>query len=263
VLVLSIIWLHQIRVRRHEAQNQRLEALVADRTEHLENAIKSMETLTYSMAHDLRGPLRTIRGMTTALLDEYRAGFDETAFDYSRRIKQAVGRMEDMVQHLLVYGLIAHSKAPIEKVSLDKIFELVLAELQAEIQARKAIIELTRPQPEIMANALLLQQVLTNLVSNGVKFVPPTTPPRLHIWSERQRQTVKICVQDNGIGIEPMYQRRIFGLFERLHGQSEFPGSGVGLAIVQKGVERMGGKVGVESQPGKGSCFWLELPAAK
>jgi ligand-binding sensor domain-containing protein/signal transduction histidine kinase len=261
-VILTIIVLHQMRVRQHQLQKQQLAELVDKRTRHLEEALQSMETFTYSIAHDLRAPLRTIRGMTSVLLDDYRKVFDAKALDYAQRIQKGVQKMEDLIRDLLIYGVVAHSHTPVEKVSLEKIFEQVLGELKAELQARKGVIEMTNTQPAVMANPLLLQQVLTNLVSNGLKFVAPEKPPHVRIWTKQFDHTVRIFVQDNGIGIHPKYSQRIFGLFERLHPDTEYPGTGVGLAIVQKGVERMGGKAGVESETGKGSCFWLELPAA-
>jgi signal transduction histidine kinase len=221
-----------------------------------------METVTYSVAHDLRGPLRAIHRLTGLLIDDYRKYFDATAQDYGQRIQKAVEKMDDLIRDLLVYGRVAHTKAPLEKVSLETIFEKVLGELEPQVEATHGVIEVSRPEKDVIANPVLLQQVLTNLVSNGMKFVSPQTAPYLRIWAEPKKDNVRIVVEDNGIGIEQQYQQRIFGLFERLHGEDNYPGTGVGLAIVQKGMERMGGKVGVESERGKGSRFWVELPAA-
>jgi len=260
--VLAFIGFHLVRMRRHEHQKRQLSALVAQRTQHLEEAIKSMEMFTYSIAHDLRGPLRTIDGMIGVLLEGYRKHFDETAMDYARRIQDSAGKMEELIHGLLAYGRVAHSNTPVEKVSLEWTFEQVRAEVEPEVRSKNGVIEITKPQADVVANPLLLRQVLTNLVSNGIKFVAPETPPHLRIWTEPEKNNVRIIVQDNGIGIEPQYQERIFGLFERLHGGNRYPGTGVGLAIVRKGLERMGGRVGVESESGKGSRFWLELPAA-
>jgi ligand-binding sensor domain-containing protein/signal transduction histidine kinase len=262
LLALAVVGLHLMRVRRHEVQKKELAALVAKRTEHLEAAIKSMETFTYSMAHDLRGPLRTIRSMTSLWIDEYRDRFDATSLDYAERIQAAVQRMDDLMRDLLVYGLVAHSNTTLEKVDLKHIFEAVRKDLQSEIQAREARVETTPEAPAVVANPLLLRQVLTNLLTNAIKFVPPQIKPEVRLHAERDKNSVRILVEDNGIGIQPKYRDRIFGLFERLDNDKKYPGTGVGLAIVQKAVERMGGKVGVESEPGKGSCFWVDLPAA-
>ncbi len=261
-LALLIVGLHMARVRRHQLQKEELEALVAQRTGHLEAAIKSMETFTYSMAHDLRGPLRTIRSLTSLWIDEYHDRFDQTSREYAERIQAAVQKMDDLMRDLLVYGLVAHSNTAVEKVNLNSTFESVRTELQPEIQARGARVETNGEIGEVVANPILLRQVLTNLLTNAIKFVPPGTKPEVRLHAQRGKNSVRIMVEDNGIGIQSKYQDRIFGLFERLDNDKKYPGTGVGLAIVQKAVERMGGEVGVKSEPGKGSCFWVDLPAA-
>ncbi len=261
-LAFGALGFHMTRVRSMAARETELRELVAKRTAHLEEALKSMETFTYSMAHDLRSPLRAIRGLTQVLFEDYRQHFDATAINYSQRIERSVEKMDALIADLLVYGQLAHSKVPVKTVNLENILEKVRLELEPQIRARKAAIETKGPLPEVIGNDVLLQQVLINLVSNGIKFVAPDTEPRLQIWAEREGDKVRIFVRDNGIGIKPEHHQRIFNLFERLHGENVYQGTGVGLAIVQKAIERMGGKVGVTSQYGKGSCFWIELPGA-
>lgn len=118
------------------------------------------------------------------------------------------------------------------------------------------------PLPRVLANPTVLTQVLTNLISNAIKFVPPGTAPDLTIRAEHHSASARIWVEDNGIGIAPEFQEKIFGTFQRLHSADAYPGTGIGLAIVRKGLERMNGRVGVVSEPGKGSRFWFELPLA-
>jgi signal transduction histidine kinase len=262
LVVFSIAALHELRIRQHAIREKELAAIVAKRTQHLEEALKSMETFTYSMAHDLRAPLRAIHGMLRILFDEYGGHFDATARDYANRIREAATRMDDLIRDLLIYGQISHSKTPMQKVNLERTLEKVRAECEPQASAKHGVIEIAKSESDVIANPLLLEQVLTNIVCNGLKFVPPEKSPHVRIWAESQKDKVRIVVEDNGIGIEHQYQQRIFGLFERLHHQGNYPGTGVGLAIVQKGAERMGGRVGVESEQGKGSRFWLELPAA-
>ena len=108
----------------------------------------------------------------------------------------------------------------------------------------------------------MLEQVFANLLGNALKFVAAEAVPRIQVWSELRDQMVRVCVQDNGIGIKPEHAKKLFQPFSRLVNGTEYPGTGIGLAIVRKGVERMGGRVGMDSQPGKGSCFWVELPPA-
>ena len=119
------------------------------------------------------------------------------------------------------------------------------------------------PLPAVQANPTVLRQIVTNLLSNAVKFVPQDRAPDIKVWSELRGDYVRFWVEDNGIGIAPEHQSQIFDVFQRLHGPQAFPGTGIGLAIVRKGAERMGGRCGVISEPGQGSRFWVELPRAE
>jgi signal transduction histidine kinase len=114
-----------------------------------------------------------------------------------------------------------------------------------------------------MGHGSILVQMVVNLLSNGMKFVAPGVQPQIRVWTQEQENWVRLWVEDNGIGIEPQYQEQIFGVFERLHGRDAYPGTGIGLAIVRKGAERLGGQAGVESAPGKGCQFWVELQRVK
>jgi signal transduction histidine kinase len=132
--------------------------------------------------------------------------------------------------------------------------------MNLKMQESNASVVVEKPIPEVLGNRTILSQIVSNLLSNAVKFVAPGIKPKIKIRAEYYDNSVRLWVEDNGIGIEPEYQQRIFRLFERLHSAEEYPGTGIGLAIVAKGAERMGGKTGVESAPGKGSRFWVELP---
>ncbi|WP_414568889.1 sensor histidine kinase [Nostoc sp. CCY 9925] len=136
----------------------------------------------------------------------------------------------------------------------------ILRQLELELTQRQTRVQIEEPLAEVTANPTILIQVITNLLTNAIKFVAPGVQPQLRIWTEKRNGLVRLWVQDNGIGIEETYQERIFNVFERLHSSEVYPGSGIGLAIVRKGVKRMNGQVGVESQPGEGSRFWLDLP---
>ena len=146
---------------------------------------------------------------------------------------------------------------PLSTIDLKLVLERVMTELEPQMSARQAVVEIRRPLPKVTANFTILSQVLINLASNAIKFVPSDTRPDIYIWTERYYGKIKIFIKDNGIGIKPEYHEKIFHLFERLH--TGYSGTGVGLAIVRKGMDRMSGKVGLESTPGKGTCFWLEL----
>ncbi|HWI58433.1 MAG TPA: ATP-binding protein, partial [Bacillota bacterium] len=245
-----------------QTANTELEKRVQERTAKLELAYKSLESFSYSIAHDLRAPLRSIQGFTSMLLNEYSSVYSETARDFSKRVMEAAERMDRLIQDLLTYGRVAQAEFPLGIVSLESVVQRPLQQLADDIQHRHAEIQVEHPLPEVRGNSTLLEQVLINLLTNALKFARDNVPPRIVLRAERRGQSVRLFVEDNGIGIAPAYLDRLFRVFERLHDASKYPGTGIGLVIVRRGVERMGGRVGVESVPEKGSKFWLELPAA-
>lgn len=272
------------RLRRYTTE---LEQRVAERTANLAQSIQSLEGVLYHVAHDLRAPLRGMASFTNILLEEYALRLDDRGKDYARRIANAAQRMDRLVQDLLAYGRLTHTAVPVSNISLENEVNAALDQFSGEIEASGASVEVGRPLPPVKANAAVLNQILSNLLSNALKFVAPKTKPHLHISAEETTtriespvsgangtpsldvklsaldgKFVRLWIEDNGIGIRPEYHERIFRMFERLHGVDSYAGTGIGLAIVRKGVERMGGRVGVESTPGTGSRFWVELPAA-
>ena len=238
---------------------EELEERVADRTMRLAESVKSLEGLLYHVAHDLRAPLRTMHSFTQLLLEEYGTGLDATGEDYAQRISEASGKMDALICDLLSYGHLGHQAVAPASVDLNWLVDKVVAQFEIELRNRPAEIKVDKPLPRVWADPLILEQVLVNLVDNGLKFVPADTTPRLHIRAEADGETVRLHIQDNGIGIKKEYQKRIFQVFERLHGDELYSGTGIGLAIVKRGMERMQGSVGVESEPNAGSCFQLEL----
>ena len=235
-----------------DAQN--LEKVIAERTVALQESVNSLEQFCYTIAHDLRAPLRTMHGFSSALLEDFAASLDETAHNYARRIVAAAARMDEQIRALLVYGRLNSADMPLVETNLTTMLE----QLRESDEFRTAQIEVQQPLPKILANPIALRQVLDNLVANATKFVAPGVTPKIEISAEETTDWVRVSIQDNGIGIDPKYHQRIFRVFERVTA-GNYPGTGIGLAIVQKGVERMGGKVGVESAPGKGSRFWVDL----
>jgi PAS domain S-box-containing protein len=245
---------------RHYADD--LEKRVAERTTHLQESVHSLEGVLYHVAHDLRGPLRAMQGLTTLLLEKYAPKFDAEGRDYAERVVRAATRMDALIRDLLAYGRLGHVKLPAQRIDLEKLAKNVLSQFADEINAQGAKLELRSPLAHVSANDTVLTQILINLISNALKFVACGVAPHVQIWTETDGQKVRLFVQDNGIGIDLAHHQRIFHVFERLHRVEDYPGTGIGLAIVMKGAERMGGRAGVESQPGQGSRFWIELPAA-
>jgi signal transduction histidine kinase len=169
--------------------------------------------------------------------------------------------MDRLLLDLLAYGRTARSEMELTPVPVQNAWETALFQCATQIERSHARVETIQPLPIVVAHEPTLGQVLANLLSNALKFVPPETAPQVRFWSELHGDKRRLWVQDKGIGIPADQQERMFRVFERLHG-SRYSGTGIGLSIVKKGVERMSGKVGVESEPGKGSRFWIELPTA-
>jgi PAS domain S-box-containing protein len=239
--------------------NETLEARVRDRTAQLEAAFSDLDAFTSTVSHDLRAPLRGIQGFAAILRDDYGQQLDPTAQEYIRRIAAAAERMDELTQDLLAYSRIDQASIRLSPVTLSGVVRRVMAELDLDLQARRVVVQIDEPLPVVRGQPVLLERVVLNLLTNALKFVAPGVDPRVRVWAEDRDPYVRLWVEDNGIGIVPEQQGRIFGVFERLHGSDRYPGSGVGLAIVRKAVERMGGRVGVESTPGQGSRFWIEL----
>jgi PAS domain S-box-containing protein len=249
--------------RRREAErevqelNGKLKAKVAALTE----VNTELETFNYSIAHDLRAPLRSMQGFAQILLADYGPRLGPDGADLANRIANSSQFMDRLLADLLDYSRLTSADMPRTQVDLDQVAMDILSALQNEIQTRGAVVEVGRPLGEAIGHAPTLGQIMSNLICNGLKFVAPGVTPRIRITSSRDGAFLRLEVQDNGIGIDPEYQGKIFGLFERLHTNKEYAGTGIGLALVRKGAERMGGRVGVESKPGNGSTFWVELPA--
>jgi PAS domain S-box-containing protein len=238
---------------------ERLEEQVAERTRRLQEANAELQAFAYTVAHDLRSPLRAMQGFSQAVLEDYGDKLDDTGRDYLTRNTKAAEELDGLIEDLLAYSKLSRAEVPTSPVSLDHAIHEVVQSLQQSVSERKARILVNKPLPAVLAHPSTLNQVIQNLLTNALKFVPTGQSPDISVWSEEHDKKVRLSIQDNGIGIPQEQHGRIFRVFERLHGGEIYDGTGIGLAIVQKGVERMGGQVGLDSTPGKGSRFWIDL----
>jgi two-component system, sensor histidine kinase and response regulator len=250
------------RANQLQAANAELEAEIATRKRAeaaLQDSNSALEAFSYSVSHDLRAPIRAMQGFAKVLLEDYGLTLDELGKECAGRIVHAAQRMDCLVEDLLVYSRLGHTTLELEPVGLEEIISEARAQLEQDFAAKKAIVDVQHPLPIVLAHKTTLVQVATNLMANGVKFVPNEIQPHLRVSAEVRGDFATLWFEDNGIGIAPENHSRIFRVFERLHGADDYPGTGLGLAIVRKGVERMGGQVGLESGIGAGSRFWIRL----
>ncbi|MBW4571842.1 MAG: hypothetical protein KME31_28635 [Tolypothrix carrinoi HA7290-LM1] len=239
--------------------NETLEQRVLERTTQLEEANEELQAFAYSVSHDLRAPLRAMQGFAEAMLEDYEDILDELGKEYATRIVTSAQRLENLIQDLLAYSRLSRSDLELKVIDLTTIMSEAMTQLEAEIEQTQAQVNIQSPLPKAIAHRPTLVQVITNLLTNAMKFVDEGVSPQIKVWAEIHGECVRLWVEDNGIGIAREHQKRIFRVFERLHGMETYPGTGIGLAIVRKGIDRMGGCVGVESQLRQGSRFWIEL----
>jgi signal transduction histidine kinase len=251
------------RLREAEERHAReLEARVQERTAELERSRADLEAFSYSVSHDLRAPLRAVEGFSQALLEDYGEKLEETGRDYAERLRGAAHTMDGLIHDLLAYSRLGRAEMLMVPVSLAEVVKEALQTMQGEIAERKARVAVEPDLPAVVGHPTTLVQVVLNLLRNAVKFMPPGETPRVKVYANPGGERVRLYVRDNGIGVDPRYHERIFLPFERLHGAERYPGTGIGLSIVRRGVERMGGRAGVISAVGEGSRFWIELPPA-
>lgn len=238
-----------------------LENRVAERTRELAETNAELESFARTVSHDLRAPLRAMEGFAAALAEDYGHQIDEEGQEFIQHIIDSAKRLDGMVADLLAYSRLGRTELRVTSIALNDIVSEALNRLSSETASRNAKLHVESGMPSITGHKSTLVQVVTNLISNAVKFVPQEIQPEVKVWAESQPDGyVRLTVQDNGIGIDPAYQQRIFQVFERLHGIESYPGTGIGLAIVARACERLGGSYGMESQPGSGSRFWVAFP---
>jgi two-component system CheB/CheR fusion protein len=236
-----------------------LEKAVKERTAELQASNEEMEVFSYSVSHDLRAPLRAMRGYAEALLNDFGEQADSKSKDYINKIIQSGAKMDKLILAVLTYSRTALSEVRIHRVDLDALVKEAV-HLHPDLQAPAVELEVVGPLASVIGHEAALGQCISNLLLNAVKFVPAGKVPVIRVRTETLGPDVRLWVEDNGIGVAPEHHERIFGMFEKLNAGETYGGTGIGLAIVKKSMERMGGKAGIESEKGKGSRFWLQLP---
>ncbi len=246
-----------------EQHAKALETRVAERTRSLEETTRQLYDFCYSVAHDLKAPIRSQAGYARILIQDFSQQLGPEATEYAERIAAAADRQDRLVSDLLTHVSLGRSEMPMESVDLALLAEQVKMDLTGEIQRLQATVNLTDVKGAVVANRSSLNLVMINLFTNALKFIPRGRTPQVKAWTEVRDGCIRFWVQDNGIGISPQHIGKLFAVFQRLHTREEYAGTGIGLAIVKRAAERMNGRVGVESEEGKGSRFWVEFAAAK
>jgi PAS domain S-box-containing protein len=236
-----------------------LEQMVAQRTEQLTETVHELERFSYSLSHDLRAPLRAMRGYAELLQSTYGERLAPDGMVYLGRITTAAGRLDELIKDVLTYSGVVRQRVVLSALSLDALMPQLIAE-RPGLQPPNAEITVRYPLGSVMGHEAYLTQVFSHLLYNAVKFVPSGVKPRVEVWSERHGTMLSVFVRDHGIGISADDQKRLFGMFERLN--AEYEGTGMGLSIARKATERMGGRIGVESKLGRGTTFWVDLASA-
>lgn len=240
--------------------NSELELRVEKRTRELKEANKDLESFVYSVSHDLRAPLRAIHGFAEILQRRCAPQTPSQADGYLENILQASSQMGQLIEDLLAYSRLGKRAVRCQPVEFGPLLDRVAERLAGRIAERNATIEVPKHPPLLSGDSTLLSQILTNLLQNALTYCRPGQSPQIVVACRKERNGIRISVQDDGIGIEEGLREKIFNVFQRLHSQEDIAGSGIGLAIVKRAAELMNGSVEVESIAGQGSTFSLWLP---
>ncbi|GAA0510966.1 PAS domain S-box protein [Deinococcus depolymerans] len=242
-------------------ERERAQARLRELIENLERSNQDLEQFAYVASHDLQEPLRTIGSYTELLTRRYQGQLDPRADQYLHYMQDAVLRMRSLIQDLLGFARVGRQDTPLESVPLDDLLRAAEQNVRGTLDQDHGTLEWHTPD-HVLGQPSLLIQLLTNLISNGLKFRAPGRDARVRVTSRRVGAFVQVSVQDNGIGIAPEYHARVFDIFQRLHRREQYAGNGMGLAICRKIVEFHGGRIWLDSAPAQGSTFHLTLPVA-
>jgi signal transduction histidine kinase len=240
--------------------NAELETRIESRTAALNAKSRELEAFAYSVAHDLKAPLRGIDGYSRLLLEEYANTLDDQARTFLQTIQNSTDEMSQLIDDLLAYSRLERRELKTDRIELGPIVNSLVEEKKREIAERPIDFVIDVNGATVLADASGLAQSLRNYLDNAIKFTRKVANPRVEIGAQDGPGSCRLWVRDNGIGFDMKQHERIFDIFQRLNGSEEYPGTGIGLAIVRKAMERMGGKAWAESEPGHGATFYLEIP---
>jgi light-regulated signal transduction histidine kinase (bacteriophytochrome) len=240
-------------------ERKRMEEALEIHAEKLARSNAELERFAYVASHDLQEPLRMVASFTQLLAKRYSGQLDETADRYIHYAVDGAKRMQQLIADLLAYSRVNNKELDLRQADCEALVVAAMLNLQVAIQENGASVDWD-PLPELWVDQAQFVQLFQNLLGNAIKFRRKEEPPRIHISAADSGAEWVISVRDNGIGIDPQHAERVFQIFQRLHTMEEFPGTGIGLAVCKKVVERHGGKIWVESEPGVGSAFRFTIP---
>jgi light-regulated signal transduction histidine kinase (bacteriophytochrome) len=242
-------------------ERRRAEQMLAHYTQELEQSNAELEQFAYVASHDLQEPLRMVASFTQLLGKRYRGKLDQDADEFIGYAVDGANRMQHLINDLLAYSRVGTRGKTLVPTDCNMVFKQARDNLAKAVEETSTVIY-QDPLPVVLGDEVQLLQVFQNLIANAIKF-RGIDPPRIQVTADRQGPEWVFAIRDNGIGIAPEHQERIFSVFQRLHHRAEYPGTGIGLAICKKIVERHGGRIWVKSQPGKGSTFYFSIPEAE
>jgi light-regulated signal transduction histidine kinase (bacteriophytochrome) len=249
-------------LRRENAERAAAEAALRDKTQALGRSNADLEQFAYVASHDLQEPLRMVSSYMQLFEKRYKGALDAQADKYIGYAVDGAKRMQALIAGLLEYSRVGRQDEPPARVDTGVALEQALTNLRSALEESKGVVT-HDAMPQVIGNAAQITRVFQNLVGNGVKFRRPDEPPRIHVGAQLERDHALFTVRDNGIGIDPQYSDRVFVIFQRLHTRAEYPGTGIGLSVCKKVIERHGGRIWFDSRPGAGSTFSFTLPTVQ